>query len=81
MVIIFLKSVAECMKASLSDNQVIYHLVADQYVIVDLEHSSNDEAVKFRRRIEDKLYKFIVSENYEAVFSISIGVLDAATFL
>lgn len=75
-----LKSVAECMKASLSDNQVIYHLVADQYVIVDLEHSSNDEAVKLRSRIEDKLYKFIVSENYEAVFSISIGVLDAATF-
>ena len=28
----------------------------------------------------DKLRNFIVAENYEAIFSISIGVIDAATF-
>ena len=35
-----LKSVAGCMKECLSDKQRIYHLVADQYVIVDLEASA-----------------------------------------
>ena len=30
--------------------------------------------------IDDRLFKFIVSENYEAVFSISVGVVDAVTF-
>ncbi len=33
----YLKSVAGCMKECLSDKQRIYHLVADQYVIVDLD--------------------------------------------
>ncbi len=75
-----LKSVADCMKECLSDKQRIYHLVADQYVIVDLEASSKEEAVKLREKITDKLNNFIVSENYEAVFSISVGVIDAATF-
>ena len=39
-----LKSVADCMESCLSDNQRLYHLVADQYVIVDLEASSSEDA-------------------------------------
>ena len=75
-----LKSVAGCMKECLSDKQRIYHLVADQYVIVDLEASSMEEALTLKENITDKLRKFIVSEYYEAVFSVSIGVVEAATF-
>ena len=75
-----LKSVAGCMKECLSDKQRIYHLVADQYVIVDLEASSAEDAVALKEKITDKLHNFIVAENYEAIFSISIGVIDAATF-
>ena len=75
-----LKSVADCMESCLSDNQRLYHLVADQYVIVDLEASSSEDAVVLKEKITDKLYNFIVAENYEAIFSISIGVIDAATF-
>ena len=75
-----LKSVADCMKECLSGRQRLYHLVADQYVIVDLEAPSMEAAVKLQKRITDKLYSFIVSENYEALFSISVGVIGAATF-
>lgn len=74
-----LKSVADCMKECLSDSQRIYHLVADQYVIVDLEHSAGEYAAELKKKIDDRLYRFIVSENYEAVFSISVGVVDATT--
>ncbi len=74
-----LKSVADCIKECLSDKQRIYHLVADQYVIVDLEHSSEEYAAELKKMIDARLYKFIVSEKYEAVFSISVGVVDAAT--
>ena len=52
----------------------------DQYVIVDLEASSAEDAVALKEKITDKLRNFIVAENYEAIFSISIGVIDAATF-
>ena len=75
-----LKSVADCIKECLSDKQKIYHLVADQYVIVDLEHSSEEYAAELKKMIDARLYKFIVSEKYEAVFSISVGVVDAVTF-
>ena len=75
-----LRSVAGCMKECLSDKQRIYHLVADQYVIVDLEASSAEDAVALKEKITDKLRNFIVAENYEAIFSISIGVIDAETF-
>ena len=75
-----LKSVADCMTECLSGGQRLYHLVADQYVIVDLEASSAEDAVALKEKITDKLHNFIVAENYEAIFSISIGVIDAATF-
>ena len=75
-----LKSVADCMKECLSDSQRIYHLVADQCVIVDLEHSAGEYAAELKKKIDNRLYRFIVSENYEAVFSISVGVVDATTF-
>ena len=75
-----LRSVAGCMKKCLSGSQRIYHLVADQYVIVDLEAASKEDMLKLKERITDKLYKFIVAENYEAVFSVSMGVIAAATF-
>ena len=74
-----LKSVADCMKECLSDKQRIYHLVADQYVIVDLEGDLREESERLKEKITDKLYKFIISENYEAVFSISVGVVSATT--
>ncbi len=75
-----LRSTADCIKKCLSKNQSIYHLIGDQYVIVDLESSSKEETVKLRNKITDKLYEFIVSENYEAVFTVSIGVIEAKTF-
>ena len=45
-----LKSVADCMKECLSDSQRIYHLVADQYVIVDLEHSVGEYAAELKKK-------------------------------
>ena len=43
-------------------------------------YSSAEGAVALKEKITDKLHNFIVAENYEAIFSISIGVIDAETF-
>ncbi len=45
-----LKSVADCMKECLSGNQRLYHLVADQYVIVDLDSTSMDDAIQLKKK-------------------------------
>lgn len=74
-----LKSVADCMKECLSGNQRLYHLIADQYVIVDLDSTSMDDAIQLKKRIGEKIDEFIISEKYEVVFSASAGVIDAST--
>ena len=74
-----LKSVADCMKECLSGNQRLYHLVADQYVIVDLDSTSMDDAIQLKKKIGEKIDEFIISEKYEVVFSVSAGVIDAST--
>ena len=74
-----LKSVADCMKECLSGNQRLYHLIADQYAIVDLDSTSMDDAMQLKKRIGEKIDEFIISEKYEVVFSASAGVIDAST--
>lgn len=74
-----LKSVADCMKECLSGNQRLYHLIADQYVIVDLDSTSREDAIQLKKRIGEKIDEFIISEKYEVVFSVSAGVIDAST--
>ena len=74
-----LKSVADCMKECLSGNQRLFHLIADQYVIVDLDSTSKDDAIQLKKKIGEKIDEFIISEKYEVVFSASAGVIDAST--
>ena len=74
-----LKSVADCMKECLSENQRLFHLIADQYVIVDLDSTSMDDAIQLKKKIGEKIDEFIISEKYEVVFSVSAGVIDAST--
>ena len=74
-----LKSVADCMTECLSGGQRLYHLVADHYVIADLESHTKEDAVQLRKRICDRIEDFIVAEKYETVFTVSVGVIDAET--
>lgn len=74
-----LKSVADCMKECLSENQRLFHLIAGQYVIVDLDSTSMDDAIQLKKKIGEKIDEFIISEKYEVVFSVSAGVIDAST--
>ena len=74
-----LKSVADCMKECLSGNQRLYHLIAGQYVIVDLDSTSMDDAIQLKKKIGEKIDEFIISEKYAVVFSASAGVIDAST--
>lgn len=74
-----LKSVADCVKECLSGNQRLYHLIADQYVIADLDSTSRDDAIQLKKKISEKIDEFIISEQYEVVFSASAGVIDAST--
>ena len=72
-----LKRVADCIKECISDQQRLYRLVGDQYIIVDLQSHSMEDAAQLRKKISKKIYEFIVSEQYKAVFTVSAGAIDA----
>lgn len=72
-----LKNVAECMKECISDQQRLYHLVGAEYVIVDLQSHNMEDAAQLKKKIGKKIYEFIVSEQYRAVFTVSAGIIDA----
>ena len=74
-----LKRVAECIAECLSSGQRIYHLVADQYMLVDMFSKSQDDVVQLFNRIGEKIDEFIVDENYKSIFSVSAGVTDIST--
>ena len=74
-----LKRVAECIAECLLSGQRIYHLVADQYMLVDILSKSQDDVVQLFNRICEKIDEFIVDENYKSIFSVSAGVTDIST--
>lgn len=76
-----LKSVADCINSCLSDNQKLYHIVADEYMIIDLESHTKDDVMLLQRKICKKIEEFIISEKYKVVFTISTGIIYAKMLL
>ena len=50
-----LKSVADCINSCLSDNQKLYHIVADEYMIIDLESHTKDDVMLLQKKICKKI--------------------------
>ena len=76
-----LKSVADGIKECLSDNQQLYHIVADEYMIVDLESRTRDDVILLQKKICKKIADFIISEKYKVIFTVSTGIIHATKLL
>ena len=76
-----LKSVADCIISCLSANQRLYHMVADEYMIIDQDSHTRDDVLLLQKEICKKIEEFIISEKYKAVFTISTGVVHATMIL
>lgn len=70
-----LSSVADCIVESLNENQHAYHAVADEYMIVDTASGSAEDGHELYRRIRRALDRLIEKNNYEAVYTISGGIV------
>lgn len=73
-----LRNVAHCIDKCLSDDQRLYHLVSDEYMIVDLKNHTRDEVLRLREKILEQIDAFIVSVKYKVVFSVSFGMISMA---
>lgn len=71
-----LSCVADCIVESLNENQHAYHAVADEYMIVDTAGGSTKDGHELYRKIRRALDRMIERNNYEAVYTISGGIVS-----
>lgn len=72
-----LKHVADCIYQSLTSSQRLFHLVGDEYMVVDLAEHTAEDAMALYRTIQKKISAFIDAEKYKSVITISAGVIEA----
>lgn len=73
-----IKSVADCIHECLTAGQQLFHIVADEYMIVDFGEHTSEDAILLYKSIQKKILEFIDRENYKCVFTVSAGILGAA---
>lgn len=71
-----LKEFAGCIEKSLDNKQKLYRLVADQFMVVDFNHGTCEDAVLLYKKLRQEIEVFIAKNHYDAVFTISAGILD-----
>lgn len=74
-----LKNVADCIRKNLRDKQYLFHIVADEFIILDFNSKNSEDAVALYENIKKNISAFIDAENYKAVFTISAGITDTSS--
>lgn len=70
-----LKKVADCIVSSLSKGQAVYRVVADEFLITDLDSAEPKDVEALYEKIRAKIDEFIEANKYEAIFTISAGIV------
>lgn len=73
-----LHGVADCIVKALKQGQEAYRVVADEFIVVDYNSNSAEEAAALYRRIRTLNDGFIEDNNYKSVYTISGGVITGA---
>lgn len=69
---------AECIQSVLLPGQKLYRVVADEYIVLDRENRTVQEAVALYQKIRSRIDRFIKEQHYEVFYTISAGILDFA---
>ena len=70
-----LKRTAECISGCLLPQQQLYRAGSDEFLIADFSGRTVDEATIQYKQIRQSIDQFVEDNNYEAVFTISGGIL------
>lgn len=67
---------AECIRAVLLPGQMLYRVVADEYVVLDKEARSVEVAVEIYNKVQQEIQNFIEEKCYEVFYTVSAGIVD-----
>jgi diguanylate cyclase (GGDEF)-like protein len=72
-----LRRTADCIRNCLQPNQRIYRGIADEFIVLDLNGNDETFASAQYRNIRSSIDKLVEETHYEAVFTISGGILTS----
>ena len=71
-----LRQVAQCIESSLLPGQSVYRVISDEFLILDLTGAVFEEIKELYCNIRLEVESVIARRNYEAVFTISGGIIN-----
>lgn len=72
--------VAERIQECLSSQQFVFRAPSDGYYVIDFSNSTEEDGIRLYKDIRSAVDKFVEDSNYEAVFTISGGLLPTDSF-
>ncbi len=70
-----LRKTAEAIGRAIVSEQMLFKVVADEFVVVDFEETDEEAALELYQRIQRKISAFIIENGYEVFYTISAGVV------
>lgn len=71
-----LRKTAECISECILPGQKLYRILGDEYMVLDFQGGSTQEAYELYRRIRQRVERFVTDNNYEVVFTLSGGLIE-----
>lgn len=72
-----LRKTADCISKCITPDQKLYRVVADEFLILDFAGGTYKDAGKLYKKIRQAIDGFVEENHYEAVFTISGGILES----
>lgn len=71
-----LRQVAQCIEQRLLPGQYAYRVISDEFLVLDTAGSENEEIKELYCNIRQEVEQTIAQHNYEAVYTISGGIVN-----
>jgi len=71
-----LRQVAQCIERRLLPGQNVYRMISDEFLVLDMAGIDSEEIKELYCNIRQEVEQAIVSHNYEAVYTISGGIVN-----
>ena len=73
-----LRETAKRIESVLTENQFLYHIIADEYALLDLDSVTQEDAHQVYRRIRKAVDSYVAENGYLAFFTISAGIVPVS---
>ena len=73
---IIFRRTAQCIEENIGSEQSLFHIVSDEFAVVDFSGGSVETAEKLFHEIKKSIYAFIEQNQYKAVYTVSGGIVE-----